>query len=95
MTVPVIKTANGSVRTLIVEVRMTLLDCATRRIVLDWPKKSCDHGEGGACIVLVDGRRILSSSFFYYAARSALRRSNAVARPLLLHRSSNFPFCSF
>ena len=51
---------NGSVRTLTVEPRMTLLDALRDELGLTGPKKSCDRGECGACTVHVDGRRALS-----------------------------------
>jgi xanthine dehydrogenase YagT iron-sulfur-binding subunit len=53
-------TVNGSVRTLGVEPRMTLLDALRDELGLTGPKKSCDRGECGACTVHVDGRRVLS-----------------------------------
>jgi xanthine dehydrogenase YagT iron-sulfur-binding subunit len=53
-------TVNGSVCTLIVEPRTTLLDALRDQLALTGPKKSCDRGECGACTVHVEGRRILS-----------------------------------
>ncbi len=53
-------TVNGSVRTLIVEPRTTLLDALRDELALTGPKKSCDRGECGACTVHVEGRRVLS-----------------------------------
>ena len=53
-------TVNGSVRTLEVEPRMTLLDALRDELGLTGPKKSCDRGECGACTVHVDARRALS-----------------------------------
>jgi xanthine dehydrogenase YagT iron-sulfur-binding subunit len=51
---------NGTVRTLIVEPRMTLLDALRDELTLTGPKKSCDRGECGACTVHIEGRRVLS-----------------------------------
>jgi xanthine dehydrogenase YagT iron-sulfur-binding subunit len=51
---------NGSVRTLTVEPRMTLLDALRDELALTGPKKSCDRGECGACTVHIEGRRVLS-----------------------------------
>jgi xanthine dehydrogenase YagT iron-sulfur-binding subunit len=53
-------TVNGSLRTLKVEPRTTLLDALRDELGLTGPKKSCDRGECGACTVHIDGRRILS-----------------------------------
>lgn len=53
-------TVNGSVRTLTVEPRMTLLDVLRNELALTGPKKSCDRGECGACTVHIEGRRVLS-----------------------------------
>ncbi|PRY39560.1 (2Fe-2S)-binding protein [Umezawaea tangerina] len=51
---------NGEARRLVVEPRVTLLDALRERLGLTGAKKGCDHGECGACTVLVDDRRIYS-----------------------------------
>ena len=53
-------TVNGSMRTLRVEPRTTLLGALRDECGLTGPKKSCDRGECGACTVHIDGRRMLS-----------------------------------
>jgi len=51
---------NGSEHQLMVDPRMTLLDALRERLHLTGSKKGCDHGQCGACTVIVDGRRIVS-----------------------------------
>jgi xanthine dehydrogenase YagT iron-sulfur-binding subunit len=51
---------NGSRKTLEIDPRMTLLDTLRERLKLTGSKKGCDHGQCGACTVIVDGRRVLS-----------------------------------
>ena len=51
---------NGAEQTVNIEPRVTLLDALRERIGLTGTKKGCDHGQCGACTVLVNGRRTLS-----------------------------------
>jgi xanthine dehydrogenase YagT iron-sulfur-binding subunit len=49
---------NGQLHALEVEPRVSLLDALRERLALTGSKKGCDHGQCGACTVLVDGRRV-------------------------------------
>ena len=61
MSFPVSVTINGVERTLALDdPRVTLLDLLRERLHLTGTKKGCDHGQCGACTVIVDGRRINS-----------------------------------
>jgi xanthine dehydrogenase YagT iron-sulfur-binding subunit len=51
---------DGSEHRLAVDTRTTLLDAMRERLGITSPKKGCDHGQCGACTVLLDGRRALS-----------------------------------
>lgn len=51
---------NGQQHDLEVDNRTTLLDALRERLHLTGTKKGCDHGQCGACTVIVDGRRINS-----------------------------------
>ena len=51
---------NGTAHSLKLEPRVTLLDALREEMQLAGTKKGCDHGQCGACTVLVDGRRTLS-----------------------------------
>ena len=57
-------TVNGVARQLRLAPWTTLLDALRDHLDLTGTKKGCDHGQCGACIVLVDGRRINSCLTF-------------------------------
>jgi len=58
--VSVTLTVNGTKHVLTLDPRSSLLDVLRDRLDLTGTKKGCDHGQCGACTVLVDGRRIVS-----------------------------------
>jgi xanthine dehydrogenase YagT iron-sulfur-binding subunit len=56
--VPVSLRVNGAEHQLMLEPRVSLLDALRERLGMTGTKKGCDHGQCGACTVLVDGRRV-------------------------------------
>jgi xanthine dehydrogenase YagT iron-sulfur-binding subunit len=58
--VPIRLRVDGSEHRLSVDPRKTLLDALRERLGITSPKKGCDHGQCGACTVLLDGRRVNS-----------------------------------
>ena len=57
---PITLNVNGTEHTVYIEPRVTLLDALRERLSLTGTKKGCNHGQCGACTVLVDGKRINS-----------------------------------
>lgn len=51
---------NGKDRVLPVDTRTSLLDALREQLEMTGSKKGCDHGQCGACTVIIDGRRTLS-----------------------------------
>jgi xanthine dehydrogenase YagT iron-sulfur-binding subunit len=60
MTADILLSVNGDERPITVDTRETLLDTLREHLDLIGAKKGCDHGQCGACTVLVDGRRVKS-----------------------------------
>jgi xanthine dehydrogenase YagT iron-sulfur-binding subunit len=58
--IPVALTVNGTRKQLKIAPWTTLLDALRDHLGLTGTKKGCDHGQCGACTVLVDGRRVNS-----------------------------------
>ena len=63
-TMPITLRVNGTVHTVQIDPRATLLDTLRETLHLTGTKKGCDHGQCGACTVHVNGRRVNSCLAF-------------------------------
>jgi xanthine dehydrogenase YagT iron-sulfur-binding subunit len=59
-TIPIEITINGEQKSLTIDPRTSLLDLLREHLKMTGTKKGCDHGQCGACTVLLNGRRINS-----------------------------------
>jgi xanthine dehydrogenase YagT iron-sulfur-binding subunit len=77
---------NGTARKVRVDARVTLLDALRERLGLTGTKKGCDHGQCGACTVLVDGRRVNAClTLAMMADRAPITTIEGLARGESLH----------
>jgi xanthine dehydrogenase YagT iron-sulfur-binding subunit len=76
---------NGKAHALRLDPRATLLDTLREHLDLTGSKKGCDHGQCGACTVLVDGRRVLSCLTLAASVRGPVTTIEGLAQGDALH----------
>ena len=74
-------TVNERSRHLTLDPRTTLLDALREHLNLTGSKKGCDHGQCGACTVLIGGRRVLSCLTLAAAVREKVTTIEGLAGP--------------
>jgi len=85
-TVDIVLNVNGEARKLTIDTRTSLLDALREHIGLTGTKKGCDHGQCGACTVIVDGRRMNSClSLAVMLTGSEILTIEGLGRPEDLH----------
>src|SRR5213595_2412535 len=70
---------NGRALRLVIDPRVTLLDALREHLQLTGTKKGCDHGQCGACTVLIGGRRVLSCLTLAAAVREPVTTIEGLA----------------
>jgi xanthine dehydrogenase YagT iron-sulfur-binding subunit len=76
---------NGRTHGLALDPRTTLLDALREHLNLTGSKKGCDHGQCGACTVLVNGKRVLSCLTLAAAVRGPVTTIEGLAPAGALH----------
>jgi xanthine dehydrogenase YagT iron-sulfur-binding subunit len=79
--IDIVLNVNGKDRPLRLDPRTTLLDAVRENLTLTGSKKGCDHGQCGACTMLVDGRRVLSCLTLAAAVRGPVTTIEGLAEP--------------
>ena len=82
---PIVLTINGERHELEVDTRSTLLDVLREHLGLTGAKKGCDHGQCGACTVLLDGRRANACLLLAVAVREDVTTIEGLADGEQLH----------
>ena len=72
---------NGQPHRLSLDPRTSLLDALREHLGLTGSKKGCDHGQCGACTVLLDGRRVLGCLTLAAAVRGPVVTIEGIATP--------------
>jgi len=72
---------NGQEHHLALDIRTTLLDAVRTHAGLTGSKKGCDHGQCGACTMLVDGKAVLSCLTLAAMTRGPVTTIEGVAAP--------------
>jgi len=77
---------NGAVHSLNIDTRTTLLDALREHLGITGPKKGCDHGQCGACTVLIEGERVGSClTFAVMHERDRITTIEGLGTPEHLH----------